>query len=146
MNPFFNPIFLSRILKSYLSDIDRLRKLNHLELKEYQDKQLKNIVKYAYSVPLYNEKYKKTGLHPNDINGVKDIGKLPIVTKEDIKSHYPDGIISSKIPKDQLIKISTSGTTGKSLTIYGDMYDVIRWFFAYIRILREYGINWKKIG
>jgi phenylacetate-CoA ligase len=144
MNPFFNPIFLSWILKSYLVDINRLRKLNENELKEYQNRCLKNIVKDAYSVPLYKEKYKKAGIHPNDINSVKDIEKLPIVTKNDIKSYYPDGLISSRTPKDQLIKISTSGTTGKSLTIYGDMYDVIRWFFAYIRILREYGISWKK--
>jgi phenylacetate-CoA ligase len=144
MNPFFNPMFLSWVLKSYLSDIDRLRTLNEKELREYQDKCLKNIVKYAYSVPLYHDKYKKAGIQPTDINGIKDIEKLPIVTKYDIKSYYPDGIISTRTQKEQLLKISTSGTTGKSLTIYSDMYDVIRWFFGYIRIIREYGINWRK--
>lgn len=144
MNPFFNPIFLSWVLKSYLLDIDRLRTLNENELKKYQDKCLKNIVKYAYTVPLYHDKYKKAGIKPTDINGIKDIEKLPIATKYDIKSYYPDGIISPKTQKEQLLKISTSGTTGKSLTIYSDMYDVIRWFFGYIRIIREHGINWRK--
>ncbi len=144
MNPFFNPIFLSWVIKSYLIDIDRLRTLNENELREHQDKCLKNIVKYSYSVPLYHEKYKKAGIQPNDIRGIGDIEKLPIVTKEDIKTYYPDGIISPKTRKEQLLKISTSGTTGKSLTIYSDMYDVIRWFFGYIRIIREYGINWRK--
>jgi phenylacetate-CoA ligase len=144
MNPFHNPIFLSWILKTYLLDINRLRKLNEEKLKKYQDKCLKNIVKYAYTVPLYHDKYKKIGIHPTSINGIEDIGKLPIISKEDIKNYYPDGIISSKISKDKLINISTSGTTGKSLTIYSDMYDVVRWFFAYIRVIREYGINWRK--
>ena len=113
MNHFFNPIFLSWVLKSYLIDIDRLRKLNENELREHQNKCLKNIVKYAYSVQLYHEKYKKAGIHPSDIKGIEDIEKLPIVTKEDIKSYYPDGIISPRTQKKQLLKISTSGTTGK---------------------------------
>ena len=144
MNQFHNPIFLSWILKTYLLEINRLRKLNEEKLKKYQDKCLKNIVKYANSVPLYHDKFKKAGIHPDEIKGIEDIGKLPIVSKEDIKNYYPDGIISSRIPKEKLISISTSGTTGKSLTIFSDMYDVVRWFFAYIRVIREYGINWRK--
>lgn len=144
MNPFYNPLFLSWLLKTYLLDINRLRRFDEHKLRKYQDKCLKKMVKYAYSVPLYNEKYKKAGIHPSDITGIKDIEKLPMISKYDIKKFYPDGIISSKIPKEKLVKISTSGTTGKSLTIYSDMYDVIRWFFAYIRILREYGVSWRK--
>ncbi len=144
MNPFYNPLFLSWLLKTYLLDINRLRRLDEHKLRNYQDKCLKKMVKYAYSIPLYNEKYKKAGIHPSDINGIKDIEKLPMISKYDIKKFYPNGIISSKIPKEKLVEISTSGTTGKSLTIYSDMYDVVRWFFAYIRILREYGISWRK--
>lgn len=144
MNIFYNPIFISKTLKSYLFDIDRLKKLNKEELRKYQDKSLKKIVKYAYTVPLYHDIYKKAGVHPNDVTGIKDIEKLPIISKYDIKRYYSEGIISSKIRKEQLIEISTSGTTGKSLSLYGDMYDVITWLFGYIRVLREYGINWRK--
>jgi phenylacetate-CoA ligase len=144
MNPFHNPIFLSWILKIYLLEINRLKKFNEEKLKKYQDKQLKKIVKYANTVPLYHDKYKKAGINPDEIKGIENITKIPIISKEDIKNYYPDGIISSRIPKEKLIRISTSGTTGKSLTIFNDIYDVVRWFFAYIRILREYGINWRK--
>lgn len=144
MNPFHNPIFLSWILKTYLLEINRLRKFDEEKLKRYQDKHLKIIVKFANTVPLYHDKFKKTGIHPDEIKGIEDIRKLPIISKEDIKDYYPDGIISSRIPKKKLISISTSATTGKSLTIFSDMYDIVRWFFAYIRVLREYGINWRK--
>ena len=144
MKSFHNPIFLSWILKTYLSEINRLKKFDEEKLKKYQVKQLKNIVKYANTVPLYHDKFKKAGINPDEIKGIEDIRKLPIISKEDIKNYYPDGIISSRITKDKLISISTSGTTGKSLTIFSDMYEVIRWFFVYIRILREYGINWRK--
>ncbi|KYK29965.1 hypothetical protein AYK20_09420 [Thermoplasmatales archaeon SG8-52-1] len=144
MNHFYNPVFLSWLLKTYLLDINRLKRFNEQKLRKFQDKRFKKMVKYAYSVPLYNEKYQKAGIRPSDINGIKDIEKLPMISKYDIKDFYPYGIISSKTPKEKLVEISTSGTTGKSLTIFSDMYDMIRWFFVYIRILREYGINWRK--
>ena len=144
MNPFYNPIFLSKIFNRYLFNINRLTKFNEKELNHFKDKALRNIIRYAYSVPLYHDKYKKAGIHPSNINKIKDIEKLPLITKEDIKKYYPNGIISSKIKKEKLLEISTSGTSGKKLAIYQDMYDVVQWFFNHIRVLREYDINWRK--
>lgn len=144
MNPFLNPIFLSKILKRYLFDIDRLRNFNENDLRKYQNKQFKKIFQFAYTVPLYHDKYKKAGIRRIDIKGIQDINKLPIITKYDIKQYYPNGIISSKMRKDKLLKITTSGTTGKSLSIYGDFLDSINWLFEYIRVIREHGISWRK--
>lgn len=145
MNPFKNPIFMSKVLKSYLFDINRLKRLDEEKLKRYQDKRLKKMVEYAYTVPLYYNKYKfETGVHPRDINGIKDIGKLPLISKDDIKKYYPEGIVSSKVSREKLIEVSTSGTTGKSLSIYVDMFDIVMGLFGYIRTIREYGINWRK--
>ena len=144
MNPFYNPAFLSKILRRYLFDIDRLKMLNEKELSSFKDKAFRNIVKYAYTVPVYHDKYKKTGVHPGDIMGIRDIEKIPVITKNDIQKYYPEGIISSKTKKEKLLEISTSGTTGKKLAIYQDMYDVVQWFLNHIRVLREHGINWRK--
>ncbi|PNX49510.1 MAG: hypothetical protein BV457_01440 [Thermoplasmata archaeon M9B1D] len=144
MNPFSSPVFLSKILTKYLFDIDRLKTLNEKELSDFRDKAVRNIVRYAYTVPLYHDKYKKAGVHPSNINKIKDIEKLPVITKEDIKKYYPYGIIPSKTKKEKLLEISTSGTTGKKLAIYQDMYDVVQWFFNHIRALREHEINWRK--
>ena len=144
MNPFYNPIFLSKILKSYLFDINRLRRLDDQQLQRFQDKKFKKIVEFAYTVPLYYEKYKKAGIHPRDISGLKDIEKLPFITKQDIKKYYPAGIISKNKRKDQLVEVSTSGTTGKSLSIFVDMFDVVMGLFGYLRTIREYDLNWRK--
>jgi phenylacetate-CoA ligase len=144
MNPFYNPIFLSKVLKSYLFDINRLRRLDDQQLQRFQDKKFKKIVEFAYTVPLYYEKYKKAGIHPRDISGLKDIEKLPFITKQDIKKYYPYGIISKNKRKDQLVEVSTSGTTGKSLTIFVDMFDVVMGLFGYLRTIREYDLNWRK--
>lgn len=144
MNSVINPLFISKVLKSYFFDIERLYRLNKKELRKYQDKMLKRMVRYAYNVPVYHDKYKKLGIHPSDINGLKDILKLPEISKEDIKKYYPDGIIPNGFDKKRLIKVSTSGTTGKSLSIFVDMYDVVVGIFGYIRTIKEFGINWRK--
>ena len=144
MNSFFNPVFLSKILKSYLFDIDRLKNLNEESLKNFQDKALKNIVNYSFSVPLYRDIYKKARITPNEINSIEDIEKLPFVSKFDIKNYYPDGIKPSNIAEEKLIKFSTSGTTGKSLPLYGDIFDAVLWLFWYIRVIKDHGISWRK--
>ena len=53
MNPFRNPVFLLRIVKSYLNDIDRIWKIDSKQLEKYQNKALRKMVKYAYTVPIY---------------------------------------------------------------------------------------------
>jgi phenylacetate-CoA ligase len=141
MNPFYNPVFLGKILKRYLIDIDRLKQMNEQQLRRYQDAQFKWLVRFADTVPLYHEKFKEAKVYPHDITGIHDLGILPIITKEDIKRFYPDGIISSSMKKEQLIEVSTSGTTGKVLPMYVDMLDIVMGLFAYIRTLREYGMS-----
>jgi phenylacetate-CoA ligase len=144
MNPFYNPLFLAKILKRYLVDVDRLDRISDEALRRYQDKHLRKLVRFADTVPLYHEKFKQVGIHPLEIAGMDDLQKLPFVTKDDIKHYYPNGIVSSKIKKDSLIEVSTSGTTGKVLPIYVDILDIVMGLFAYMRTLHEYDISiWK---
>jgi phenylacetate-CoA ligase len=144
MTSFYNPIFVSKVLKNYLFSIDRLKKFNDEDLLKYQNKNFKKMVQFAYTVPVYHQKYKKAGIYPDDIKSIEDITKLPTISKYDFKEYYPDGLVSSKINKSQLIDVTTSGTTGKSLCLYVDMLDIIIGFFGYIRSLREHDINWRK--
>lgn len=144
MNQFTNPVFLMKIIKTYLYDIDRLWNLNNNQLKKFKDKQLKKMIRFAYNVPLYHDKYKKAGIKPEDIQKIEDIEKLPLISKEDIKNYFPDGIYSPYVKKEYLVQVSTSGTTGKSLTIYVDMFDILMGLFGYMRTLREYGMSWRK--
>jgi phenylacetate-coenzyme A ligase PaaK-like adenylate-forming protein len=144
MNPFYNPVFLGKILKRYLVDVDRLNRIGEDSLLRYQDKQLRRLVRFASDVPLYSDAFKRAGIHPEDINGMGDLKKLPLISKDDIKRYYPDGIISSHLKKEGLIEVSTSGTTGKVLPIYVDMLDIVMGLFAYMRTLREYEMSiWK---
>lgn len=144
MNPFVNPIFLTKAIKGYITDIGRLRRLNEKQLKEYKDKVFRKTVKYAYTIPVYYKKYKDAGIHPDDIKKIEDIEKLPFITKDDLRNNFPDGIIPAGFNKEKEFKLSTSGSTGKPVTIYRDSYAVLSDLWGYIRELREYNINWSK--
>jgi len=144
MNQFKNPKFLFKILKSYMSDIDRLWKIDEKKLRKYQDKAIRNIIRYAYTVPLYHEKYKKAGIHPSDIKGMEDLSKLPFITKNDLRRNYPQGIIPNDFNEKDGFMISTSGSTGKPVFIYVDRFSAIRSLLLFARELKAYGGSWKK--
>jgi len=144
MNPFYNPAFLFRLAKSYLTDINRVWRCDYKKLRKYQDKALRNMVKYAYTVPLYHKKYKNAGVHPNDIKSVNDLHKLPFITKQDLRDHYPDEIIPENYEKKYGHIISTSGSTGKPVFIYLDKFSSIKSLMGFARTLKAYGGNWKK--
>ena len=144
MNPFLNPIFLSKLFKSHFIDLNRIWHVNLEQLRKYQDKAIRNMVKYAYNVPVYNKKYKEHGVHPSDIKGAKDLQKLPLITKDDIRNNYPDGIIPKGFNKEQSFILSTSGSTGKPIFMYYDMLTAIKYVEGNIRLLKSYGGSWRK--
>ncbi|HEC89008.1 MAG TPA: phenylacetate--CoA ligase family protein [Thermoplasmatales archaeon] len=144
MNPFHNPIFLMRLLKSYIIDLNRLWHTTLEELKRYQDKHLRKMVRYAYTVPLYHKKYREYGIHPDNIKGVRDLKKLPFITKQDLRDNYPDNIIPNDFDKKHGFLLSTSGSTGKPVFIYYDLFSAIKYVEGFVRMLKAYGGSWSK--
>ena len=139
-----NPFFLLRIVSIYLSDVNRLWHIDFDKLKKYQDKSFSNVVKYAYTVPMYYKKYKEHGIHPRDITKIDDIKKLPLISKDDLRKNYPDNIVPNGFNKNQGFRISTSGSTGKPVFVYYDIFSAIKSLMAFVRELKAYGGIWNK--
>ena len=144
MTPFSNLSFMVRLAKMYLSDVNRLWNLNEQQLKKYQDNQFRRIVNYAYTVPMYYEKYKKHGVHPRDIQGIEDIDKLPFITKNDLRNNYPHGIIPKNLDSSNSYMVSTSGSTGKPVFVVIDRFSALKSLLGFVRALKAYGGNWRK--
>lgn len=144
MNPFLNPLISLPLIKNYFLDTGRIQRLNPKQLKRYQDKAFKHIVKYAYTVPLYHEKYKKAGVHPLDIRGIDDIVKLPFVTKQDLTKNFPDRIIPTDYDKEKGHVVCTGGTTGKPVSIYTDFATIARAGNLVIREMKIFNLHWRK--
>jgi phenylacetate-CoA ligase len=112
-------IYLQRMLNSAYWSKEKIIK--------NQNFRLKNIIKYSYdNVPFYHDIMKKKGIYPNDINNLKDLNKMPIISKDHIRKNY-HSFISRHYNADNLMQISTSGSTGKPLFLkISDKEDKIR--------------------
>lgn len=124
-NPFLNPVFTCKSVKCYLVDKEKIWKISSQRLKQLQDKAFKQMVKFAYTVPIYNKKYKELNIHPNDIKGIDDIRKLPIVSKNDIRNAFPSNVVPKNASMSNLWSISTSGATGKPFSFYRDTFSLL---------------------
>jgi len=144
LNPYHNPLFLLKLAKMYLTDIDRIWNTTPQKLIKIQDKSFRKMVKYAYTVPVYHKKYKKVGIHPNDISGIKDIKKLPIITKNDLRDNYPNGLLPKKYNKEYTSLVSTSGSSGKPVFCYYSLITSIMITIGGIRSLKPTGAKWNK--
>ncbi len=87
------------------------------KLRKLQDERLRSMVAYVYErVPFYRDTFGRAGLKPDDIRSVEDLPKLPFTRKQDLKEHYPFGLLA--VPREQTVRIhASSGTTGKATVV-----------------------------
>jgi phenylacetate-CoA ligase len=96
-------------------------------MRALQSERLVKAVRHVYDhVAYYRNKMDEIGLKPQDIRSMDDLGKLPFLTKEDLKAAYPYGLLAK--PLADCVRIqSTSGTTGKRVVAFYTQYDIDVW-------------------
>ena len=81
--------------------------LSRQEIESLQLDRLKETVYRVYEkVPYYRAKMDAIGVKPEDIKTLKDLAKLPFVTKQDMRDSYPFGLFA--VPKNELVRIHAS--------------------------------------
>ena len=143
MNPFFNPIFAMRMLIRYLGDPGRAWRATPQQLRRYQDRALRRTIKYAWRVPLYQQKWTDAGIKPGDIQGIDDLEKLPLTTKQELIEAFPTGIVPLDYDIDSAYQVGTSGSSGQPMMMYKDMEYITVEALAGVRQLKAYGMNWR---
>jgi phenylacetate-CoA ligase len=108
--------------------------LSRAEIEALQLERLKETVERVYAkVPAYREKMDRAGVKPQDIKTLKDLAKLPFVTKQDMRDTYPFGLFA--VPKKDLVRIhASSGTTGKPTVVGYTKKDLDTWTECVSRI------------
>ncbi|MFC3478875.1 phenylacetate--CoA ligase PaaK [Halobacterium litoreum] len=111
------------------------------ERRGLQDERLRDTVEHAYeNVPFYREAMDDAGVHPDDVDGVADIDKLPTTTKEDFRDTYPDGLFA--VPREDVARVhASSGTTGKPKIVGYTESDLDVWAEVADRSLRAAGVT-----
>ena len=97
------------------------------EIKKLQSEKLVKQVKHVYeNVEYYRKLMDEKGVKPEDIKGIKDLHKLPFLTKADLRDAYPYGLLAK--PLEDCVRIqSTSGTTGRRVVAFYTQTDIDLW-------------------
>ncbi|MBQ9479958.1 MAG: phenylacetate--CoA ligase [Selenomonadaceae bacterium] len=97
------------------------------KIREWQNEKFLRQVKHVWdNVEYYRNKMQEAGVSLDDIKSIDDIGKLPFLTKADLKAAYPYGLLA--VPLKDCVRIqSTSGTTGKRVVAFYTQEDIDMW-------------------
>ena len=116
------------------------------EIESLQLERLKETVTRVYEkVAPYRRKMEEAGVRPEDIQTLKDLSRLPFVTKQDMRDNYPFGLFA--VPKDQLVRIhASSGTTGKPTVVGYTKKDLDVWTECVSRIAAMGGATSKDVA
>ena len=119
---------------------EEIETMSRQDLEELQLK-LQNTVKRAFDkIPYYNKKYSEAEVYPEDIETLKDIEKLPFITKDDLRESYPFGLFTVDIKEIKELH-SSSGTTGKPVVSGYTEKDLDTWAETIARGLTMMGIG-----
>ena len=116
------------------------------EIEKIQLERLQETVNRVYEkVPAYRKKMDDMGVKPEDIKELKDLARLPFVTKQDMRDNYPFGLFA--VPKDSLVRIhASSGTTGKPTVVGYTQGDLETWTDCVSRIACMGGATSKDVA
>ena len=100
--------------------MDIFTRMTKDEIKDYQLKRMKWLIKYAYeNTSFYKKLYDAKGIKPDDIQKLEDINKLPITTKESFaqsQSISPPFGNHLAVSREKIIRINIStGAKGPAI-------------------------------
>jgi len=115
--------------------------LSAAALARFQGDRLGRLVDVLYrKVPFYQAKMDGCGVKPRDIQGIGDIARLPLTTKDEMREVYPYGLLS--VDLREIVEIHTSsGTTGKPVVDAYTAGDIDVWAESMARTLAAGGTN-----
>ena len=104
-----------------LDDLRESQWLSPEKMRELQEHKLRRLVLHAYKhVPYYRDRMLAMGVKPNDVQTLDDLHKLPFLTKDDVRKHLFFDIMSDNHKKSEILKVSTSGSTGEPFVCFVD--------------------------
>ncbi len=111
------------------------------DIRKLQKEKMLKMVRYAHdNVPMYKRKFKEAGISPSDIKGLEDVHKIPFTVKDDLRDHYPYGILA--VPREEIIRFhASSGTTGTPTVVSYTRNDLDVWCDLMARTYNAAGVE-----
>lgn len=120
---------MTRDVATHLHDLARSQWLSPDAVREMQEHKLRRLLRHAYQhVPYYRDRLRSLGISPEDIRTLDDLGKLPLLSKDDVRRHIYFDILSDNHDKAEILRVTTSGSTGEPFVCYVDRAQLeFRW-------------------
>lgn len=114
--------------------------MKRADLEALQIKRLKESIRIALQSPFYKTRFGEMGITPDSIRSLEDLQKLPFTTKNDLRTHYPFGLVVA--PMSDVVRLhSSSGTTGNPTVICHSQHDLNQWANRVARCLYMVGVR-----
>jgi phenylacetate-CoA ligase len=120
---------ITKDVENYYESLRKTQWLSPSQLRDLQDEKLRRLVRHVYrDVPYYRHRMRELGITPRDISGQADLHKLPFLTKDQVREHLYFDILSEHHDKGEVLRITTSGSTGEPFVCYADRSQLeFRW-------------------
>jgi phenylacetate-CoA ligase len=125
----------------YLRELEASQWLCRDALVAVQNERLAHLIRHCYEkVPYYRRVMEERGLVPADVECVDDLEKLPLLTKEIVRTEGAN-LLRSDLPRFGVFRSKTSGTTGKPLQLVRDLISINKEYAFIWRVWRAAGMR-----
>ena len=105
-------------LKAAMNRLDVSQFWTIEKIRDYQKERLKSLLIHAYDTTVYYRKiFDEYRFDPRKLQDIEDINVLPLLSKEDIRTHV-DSMISNKFDFRSIHMSETGGTSGVKMRFY----------------------------
>lgn len=102
-----------------LGRVFKNRKLSSDKLKTLREKKLRQMIRNAYEhVPYYRSPFRSAKIVPADVRTEEDLRRVPVTTKDDLRSAGYDSIIADWVDPSSPISVFTSGISRKPFHVH----------------------------
>lgn len=92
------------------------------------------------NVAFYRQRLDEAGVHEDNIQSLADVRRIPFTTKQDLRDHYPYGLLATPLPEVARLHAST-GTTGNPTVVAYTRRDLETWAELVARFLYAAGVR-----
>jgi phenylacetate-CoA ligase len=115
--------------------------LDRPALETLQLERLRNMVAHLRrNVPYYRQRLDEAGVHEDNIKSLADVRRIPFTTKQDLRDHYPYGLLATPLSEVARLHAST-GTTGNPTVVAYTRRDLEIWADLVARFLYAAGVR-----
>jgi phenylacetate-CoA ligase len=122
-------------------DLEPIETASRDEIAGLQLLRMRKSLAHAYNnVKHYKDAFDAAGVHPDDLNDLADLAKVPFTVKQDLRNNYPFGMFA--VPREQVNRIhASSGTTGQPTVVGYTENDLRMWEQVISRSMRAAGLR-----